>query len=55
MNLTEVAEVVLAFCVRDGVALTDDLTRNEQVILGVARRVGAKALEIQMGRQKLGY
>lgn len=55
MNLTEVAEAMLAFCAQDGAALNDDLTHNEQAILNAARKIGAKALEIQMGRQKLGY
>ncbi|MFN0135121.1 MAG: hypothetical protein ACKVS9_03290, partial [Phycisphaerae bacterium] len=51
VDLTEVAETVLAFCAADGAALTDDMTRNEQAILDAVRKIGAKALELQMGRQ----
>lgn len=55
MNLTEAAQAMLEFCAQDGVLLSDDLTRAEEAILTAARKIGAKALELQMGRQALGY
>ena len=55
MNLTEIAEAVLAFCAADGVLLTDDLTQVEEAILTVVRRIGAKAIEARLAREKLGY
>lgn len=55
MNLTEIAEAVLGFCAQDGVLLTDDLTQVEDAVLGVVRRIGARAVEVQLGRQTLGY
>jgi len=55
MNLTEIAEAVLGFCAQDGILLLDDLTQVEEAVLGVVRRIGAKAVEVHLGRQKLGY
>lgn len=55
MNLTEAAQTVLAFCEHDGVFLSDDLTQVEDAVLRVVRRIGAKAVELQLARQKLGY
>lgn len=55
MNLTEVASAVLAFCVENGIHLSDDLTQSEVAILTAVRRIGAKALELRMSRQPLGY
>ncbi len=55
MNLTEISEAVLEFCVSDGVLLTDDLTQVEQALLTAVRRIAAQAIEIQLGRHKLGY
>lgn len=55
MNLSEISEAVLAFCVADGVDLTDDLTQVEEAILGVVRRIGARAVELRLARDKLGY
>lgn len=55
MNLTEVAEALLEFCAQDGVLISDDLTQAEEAILRASRKIGAKALEVQMGRRKLGY
>lgn len=55
MNLNEISEAVLSFCLADGVLLTDDLAQVEEAILGVVRRIGAKAIEVHLGRQKLGY
>ena len=55
MDLSEVAQAVLAFCAQDGVALTDDLTQVEAAVLAAVRRIGAKAVELHLGRQKLGY
>ncbi len=55
MNLTEIAEAVLGFCAQEGILLTDNLTQVEEVVLGVVRRIGAQAVEVQLGRQTLGY
>lgn len=55
MNLTEAAQAMLEFCAQDGVLLSDDLTQAEEAILTAMRRVGTKALELQMSRQRLGY
>lgn len=55
MNLTEISEAVLSFCVQDGVLLTDDLTQVEAALLAAVRRIGAKAVEVQLARQRLGY
>lgn len=55
MNLTEAARAMLAFCAGNGVVLSDDLTQTEEAILAAARKIGAKALELQMSRQRLGY
>jgi len=55
VNLTEIAEAVLGFCAQDGILLLDDLTQVEEAVLGVVRRIGAKAVEVHLGRQKLGY
>lgn len=55
MNLSEMAEAVLAFCAQDGVLLTDDLTQVEAAVLAAVRRIGAQAVEVHLGRQKLGY
>ena len=55
MNLSEIAEAVLAFCAQDGVLLTDDLTQVEAAVLAATRRIGAKVVELQLSRHKLGY
>jgi len=55
VNLTEIAEAVVAFCAQDGVLLTDDLTQLEEAVLTAVRRIGAKAVELHLGRRKLGY
>jgi hypothetical protein len=55
VNLTEMAEAVLGFCAQDGILLTDDLTQVEEAVLGAVRRIGAQAVEVQLGRQALGY
>ena len=55
MNLTEAAQAVLTFCERDGVFLSEDLTQVEEAVLTAVRRIGAKAVELRMARQKLGY
>ncbi len=55
MNLTEIAEAVLGFCAQEGILLTDDLTQVEEAVLGAVRRIGAQAVEVQLGRQTLGY
>ena len=55
MNLTQIAEQVLAFVAADGVLLSEDLTQVEAALLTQVRRIGAKAVELHLGRQKLGY
>lgn len=55
MDLTEISEAVLSYCAADGVLLTDDLTQVEEALLAVVRRIGAKAVELQLARQRLGY
>lgn len=55
MNLAEAVQAVLAFCEGDGVFLSDDLTKIEDAVLTAVRRIGARAVELQMARQKLGY
>jgi hypothetical protein len=55
MNLTEIAEAVLAFGVTDGVSFSDDLTQVEEAVLTMMRRIGAAAVELQLARHKLGY
>jgi hypothetical protein len=55
VNLTEIAEQVLAFLAADGVLLSADLTQVEAMVLRQVRRIGAKAVELHLGRQKLGY
>ena len=55
MNLTEAAQAMLEFCAQDAILLSDDLTQAEEAILMAARKIGAKALELQMSRQRLGY
>jgi hypothetical protein len=55
VDLSEIAEAVLAFCAQDGVLLSDDLTQVEAAVLVAMRRIGARAVEVHLGRQKLGY
>jgi hypothetical protein len=55
VNLTEISAAVLGFCAQDGILLSDDLTQVEEALLGVVRRIGAKAAELHLGRQQLGY
>ena len=55
MDLTQIAEQVLAFLEADGVLLSADLTQVEDVVLQQVRRIGAKAVELHLGGQKLGY
>jgi hypothetical protein len=52
---TEISETVLEFCAADGIFLTDDLTQVEASVLSTMRRIGAKVIELQLARHKLGY
>ena len=54
MDLTQIAEVVLALCEADGVESTDDLTRSRRPFWS-SRRIGAKAVEAYLSRRKLWY
>ncbi len=55
MNLAEMAEQVLVFLAADGVLRSADLTQAEAAVLTQVRRIGAQAVELHLGRQKLGY
>lgn len=55
MDLTTVAQDVLALLKEEGVLLSDDLTQLEQAVREVSMRVGAKAVELRLAQQPLGY
>ncbi len=55
MDLTTVAKDVLALLAEEGVLLSDDLTQVEQVVREAAMRIGAKAVELRLAEQPLGY
>jgi hypothetical protein len=55
MDLTTVAQDVLALLAAEGVSLSDDLTEAERVIRDAVMRVGARALEAHLARAPLGY
>lgn len=55
MDLTTIARNVLEFIAAEGIALSDDLTAAEQQVREAVLRIGAKALEEHLSRQKLGY
>lgn len=55
MDLNGIAREVLGFLASDGVLLSGDLTQVEAVVLAQVRRIGARAVELHLGGQKLGY
>jgi len=55
MELTTVAQNVLAMLAAEGVTLSDDLTDVEQRIREAVLRVGAKAVEAHLAGKALGY
>lgn len=55
MNLTTVAQDLLALLREEGVLLSDDLTQLEQAVREVSMRIGAKAVELRLAQQPLGY
>jgi hypothetical protein len=55
MDLTTVATDLLALLAQEGVLLSDDLTQVEHLVREAANRVGAKAVELRLAREPLGY
>ena len=55
MDDTRIAEQVLAFLAADGVWLGSDLAQVEASVLTQVRRIGARAVELHLAQQKLGY
>jgi hypothetical protein len=55
MNITTVAKDLLALLAEEGIVLSDDLTQMEQVVREAAQRVGAKAVELRLSENPLGY
>ena len=55
MDVSTVAGDVLALLAAEGVALSDDLTVVEAQVRDVAMRIGAKAVEMHLAKQRLGY
>jgi hypothetical protein len=55
VDTTAIAREVLRFLESDGVLLSGDLAQVEEVVLTQVRRIGARAIELHLGGQKLGY
>lgn len=55
MDLNRIAQEVLGFLAVEGIALSDDLKQVESAIQEQVRRIGARAMELHLGQQKLGY
>jgi hypothetical protein len=55
MDLTTVAGDVLALLAAEGVALSADLTLVEARVRDAVTRIGAKAVEMHLAQQRLGY
>lgn len=55
MDDTRIAEEVLAYLVSEGVELGSDLGQVEATVLEHIRRIGARAVELHLAQQKLGY
>jgi hypothetical protein len=55
MDVTTIAKDLLALLAEEGVSLSDDLTEVEQVVRDAAMRIGAKAVELRLAREPLGY
>src|SRR5690349_18774360 len=55
MDVTTVAGEVLALLATEGVALSDDLTAVEVQVRDAVMRIGCKAIEMHLAKQRLGY
>jgi hypothetical protein len=55
MDLTTVAQDVLALLVAEGKTLSDDLGEIERLVREGVQRVGARAIEMQLQGKSLGY
>lgn len=55
MDITHIANDLLALLAEEGVCLSDDLTQAEQIVRDAAMRIGAKAVELRLAREPLGY
>jgi hypothetical protein len=55
MDATTVAQNVLAMLADEGVLLSSDITELETVVRDAVHRVGAKAPELKLAQQPLGY
>jgi hypothetical protein len=55
MDVTTVAGEVLALLATEGVTLSDDLTAVEAQVRDAVMRIGAKAIEMRLAKQRLGY
>jgi hypothetical protein len=55
MDITTVAKNLLELLASESVSLSDDLTEVEQIVRDAAMRIGAKAVELRLEQQPLGY
>lgn len=55
MDVTTIAQEVLAYWAAEGLELSDDLGEAEAVLRERMLQLGAQALELHLGRVKLGY
>jgi hypothetical protein len=55
MDLTTIARDVLTLLREEGVGPSDDLGDVEQAVRGAVMRIGAKAVELRLAEQPLGY
>jgi hypothetical protein len=55
MDVTTVAENMLALLAEEGISLSDDLTEVERIVRDAAMRAGAKAVELRLAQEPLGY
>lgn len=55
MNLTTIAQDVLAYLANEGIELSEDLGQAETVLREQLLKIGAAALEQHLGQRKLGY
>jgi hypothetical protein len=55
MDITTVARDLLELLAGENVSLSDDLTQVERVVRDAAMRIGARAVELRLGQEALGY
>ena len=55
MDVTTIAQEVLAYLVQEGVRLSDDLGEAEAVLREEALKIGGRALQLHLEGRKLGY